>query len=128
MDWLPPAEYHLSHRLPDGRGAYTFCMCPGGKVVNASSEPGRLCVNGMSPYRRNSENANAAILVDVRPEDYAMTHGRLTISGAGRRKAFQLEAAIPCAAHYYDFAGCSLTRLGNASYVAGRTPGDLVGA
>jgi len=68
--WLPPAEYHLSHRLPDGRGVYTFCMCPGGKVVNASSEPGRLCVNGMSTYRRNGENANAAILVDVRPEDY----------------------------------------------------------
>ncbi len=67
---LPAAEYHLSHRLSDGRGAYTFCMCPGGKVVNASSEPGLLCVNGMSPYRRNLENANAAILVSVRPEDF----------------------------------------------------------
>ena len=67
---LPAAEYHLSHRLSDGRGAYTFCMCPGGKVVNASSEPGLLCINGMSPYRRDLENANAAILVDVRPEDF----------------------------------------------------------
>ena len=67
---LPAAEYHLSHRLSDGRGAYTFCMCPGGKVVNASSEQGLLCVNGMSPYRRDQENANAAILVDVRPEDF----------------------------------------------------------
>ena len=67
---LPAAEYHLSHRLSSGRGAYTFCMCPGGKVVNASSEPGLLCVNGMSPYRRDQENANAAILVDVRPEDF----------------------------------------------------------
>lgn len=67
---LPAAEYHLSHRLANGRGAYTFCMCPGGRVVNASSEPGLLCVNGMSPYRRDLENANAAILVDVRPEDF----------------------------------------------------------
>ena len=67
---LPPAEYHLSHRSAGGRGVYSFCMCPGGLVVNASSEPGGLCVNGMSPYRRNFENANAAILVDVRPQDY----------------------------------------------------------
>lgn len=67
---LPAAEYHLSHRLKSGRGAYTFCMCPGGRVVNASSEPGLLCVNGMSPYHRDLENANAAILVDVRPEDF----------------------------------------------------------
>lgn len=68
---LPPAEYHLSHRCRNGRGTYTFCMCPGGWVVNASSEAGHLCVNGMSPFRRDRENANAAILVDVRPEDFA---------------------------------------------------------
>ncbi len=67
---LPAAEYHLSHRLANGRGAYSFCMCPGGKVVNASSEPGMLCVNGMSPYHRDQENANAAILVDVHPQDF----------------------------------------------------------
>lgn len=67
---LPAAEFHLSHKCRDGRGAYTFCMCPGGTVVNAASEPGRLCVNGMSPFARDGENANAAILVDVRPEDF----------------------------------------------------------
>ena len=67
---LPAAEYHLNHRCSGGRGGYTFCMCPGGRVVNASSEPGGLCVNGMSPFARDGENANAAILVDVRPEDF----------------------------------------------------------
>lgn len=67
---LPVAEYHLAHRLSSGRGAYTFCMCPGGKVMPAASEPGGVCVNGMSNSRRNGRNANAAVLVEVRPEDY----------------------------------------------------------
>lgn len=67
---LPPAEYHLSCKLKSGRGAYSFCMCPGGQVVPAASEINAVCVNGMSPFLRNLENANAAILVDVRPEDY----------------------------------------------------------
>ncbi|MDD4079799.1 MAG: hypothetical protein PHP02_00105 [Eubacteriales bacterium] len=67
---LPPAEYHLAARTASGRGAYTFCMCPGGQVVPAASEKGMLCINGMSPYLRDGRNANAALLVDVRPEDY----------------------------------------------------------
>ncbi len=67
---LPPAEYHLAMRTRDNRGAYSFCMCPGGQVVPAASEAGMLCVNGMSPYRRDGINANAALLVEVRPEDY----------------------------------------------------------
>ena len=71
---LSPAEYHLSARLPDGRGAYTFCMCPGGTVVPAASRPGGLCVNGMSVFARDGENANAALLVDVRPEDFGDEH------------------------------------------------------
>lgn len=71
---LPRAEYHLNMRTPQGRGVYTFCMCPGGKVVGAASEPGGLCVNGMSPYARNGPNANAALLADVRIEDYDRGH------------------------------------------------------
>ena len=67
---LSPAEYHLAMRTSQGRGAYTFCMCPGGQVVPAASQEGMLCVNGMSPYLRDGRNANAALLVDVRPEDY----------------------------------------------------------
>ena len=67
---LPPADYMLTYTAKNGRGVYTFCMCPGGYVVAAASEEGRLVVNGMSEYARNSENANSALLVQVRPEDF----------------------------------------------------------
>lgn len=67
---LGAAEYKLSVHLPDGRGVYTFCMCPGGVVVAAASEPGGVVTNGMSYYARDGANANSALLVDVRPEDF----------------------------------------------------------
>lgn len=67
---LPAADYKLTHQTSGGRGVYSFCMCPGGFVVNASSEPGHLAVNGMSNYQRNEENANSAIVVTVQPEDF----------------------------------------------------------
>ena len=67
---LPPADYSLACQLPSGRRCYTFCMCPGGEVVPAASEPGRLCVNGASPYKRNYVNSNAALLAAVAPEDF----------------------------------------------------------
>ncbi len=69
-DALPAASYKLTENLENGRGVYTFCMCPGGYVVNASSEPERLAVNGMSYYDRDGENANSAIIVTVTPEDF----------------------------------------------------------
>lgn len=67
---LGAAPYKVTHKCADGRGVYSFCMCPGGYVVNASSEPGRLAVNGMSYSSRGSRNANSAIVVTVTPEDY----------------------------------------------------------
>ena len=67
---LPPADYKLSVQTPDQRGAYTFCMCPGGEVINASSEEGRLNLNGMSRHARDGENANSALLVGVQPADF----------------------------------------------------------
>ncbi len=66
---LGAADYKVAVHTQDGRGVYSFCMCPGGSVVAAASEEGRLCVNGMSNYRRDGENANSALLVEVRPED-----------------------------------------------------------
>ena len=69
-DKLPAAEYKLSVKSENGRGVYTFCMCPGGVVVPAASEEGRLVVNGMSYSKRNLENANSAILVNVYPDDF----------------------------------------------------------
>lgn len=67
---LPPASYKLADKAEDGRGVYTFCMCPGGCVVNASSEEGKLAVNGMSYSKRNGQNANSAVIVTVTPDDF----------------------------------------------------------
>ncbi len=67
---LPAADYKLTARVSSGRGVYSFCMCPGGYVVNASSEPGRLAVNGMSYRDRGSKNANSAIVVTIDPSIY----------------------------------------------------------
>lgn len=71
---LKSADYKLAVHLPDGRTLYTFCMCPGGEVVPASSEENRLAVNGMSCFARNAENSNSALLVGVSPEDYSSPH------------------------------------------------------
>lgn len=67
---LGPADYKVTHQCRNGRGVYSFCMCPGGYVVNASSEPGHLAVNGMSYHARDGVNANSALIVTVTPEDY----------------------------------------------------------
>lgn len=67
---LGAADYKLTHQCSNGRGVYSFCMCPGGYVVNASSEEGRLAVNGMSYHKRDGENANSALIVTVTPEDF----------------------------------------------------------
>lgn len=67
------ASYKLTHTATNGRGVYTFCMCPGGYVVNASSEYERLAINGMSNYKRDSKNANSAVIVTVTPDDFG-TH------------------------------------------------------
>ena len=66
---LGPADYKLNVRTADGRGVYTFCMCPGGVVVNASSHEGCVTCNGMSYFKRDSGKANSALLADVRKED-----------------------------------------------------------
>lgn len=67
---IQPADYKLTHKTTSGRSVYSFCMCPGGYVVNSSSENGYLCVNGMSYSKRDGENANSAIIVSVNPEDF----------------------------------------------------------
>ncbi len=75
--FLSPAPYKLTGKSRDGRGVYTFCMCPGGYVVNASSEEGMTAVNGMSYHDRNSKNANSAVIVTVFPEEYGGTENPL---------------------------------------------------
>ena len=71
---LPVASYKVTANLPNRRGVYSFCMCPGGYVVNASSEEGRLAVNGMSYHARDGRNANSAIIVTVTPDDFESKH------------------------------------------------------
>jgi uncharacterized FAD-dependent dehydrogenase len=87
---LPPAAYKLTHQTESGRGVYSFCMCPGGYVVNASSEKGLLCVNGMSYQKRDSVNANSAIAVTVPVSDF-LSAGNEEYGGELSGIAFQRE-------------------------------------
>lgn len=107
MRCLPTAAYKLAMKSDSGRGVYSFCMCPGGYVVNASSEPGRLAVNGMSYSGRDGKNANSAILVSVSPEDFG-GEGPLAGVEFQRRleeKAYGLgQGKIPVQ-YYKDFKG-----------------------
>lgn len=69
-EYLGAADYKLAVHLENGRGVYTFCMCPGGEVINASSESGGIVVNGMSNSARNAQNSNSALLVGLEPSDF----------------------------------------------------------
>lgn len=99
---LPAANYKVTAQTSSGRGVYSFCMCPGGYVVNASSEPGRLAVNGMSYSGRDGDNSNSAVIVTVTPKDYEDGHEDSSpLSGIAfqrelEEKAFQIgNGAIP---------------------------------
>jgi len=90
---LGSAEYKLAVHLPDGRSAYTFCMCPGGMVVCAASEPGGVATNGMSYHARDAENSNAALLVGIHP----------AMEGTDALAGIRLQRNIEQAA--FDYAG-----------------------
>lgn len=104
---LGPGAYKLTHTsAKNGRGVYSFCMCPGGYVVNSSSEPGRLCVNGMSYHARDGKNANAAIIVSIRKTDYdGVAHplGGIALQRTLEERAYQLlDGRVPVQT-YGDF-------------------------
>ena len=90
---LSAADYKLAAHLENGRGVYTFCMCPGGEVINASSEAGGIAVNGMSRSRRDGENSNSALLVSVEPDDLI---GDDVLAGCALQRKTE-EAAFNCA-------------------------------
>ena len=129
---LGPAAYALSHAASNGRTAYSFCMCPGGRVVAATSEPGRVVTNGMSQYSRAEFNANAGLVVDVSPErDFPGG----PLAGIAFQRHWE-EAAFAAGGGEYrapaqtvgDFlAGRPSTALGSIipSYQPGVTPTDL---
>lgn len=121
-DLLPVADYKVTHRAANGRGVYSFCMCPGGYVVNASSEPRRLAVNGMSNRARDGENANSALIVTVTPEDFVKEYPECPVlSGMEfqrhlETRAYQLcQGKIPVQL-FQDFeAGRQSTGLGTVT-------------
>ncbi len=130
---LGAADYKLNVHTPDGRGVYTFCMCPGGQVVAAASQADGVVTNGMSAHARDGANANAALLVGIRPEDFQDEHPL-----AGLVFQRQLEQAAykagggdykaPCQ-RVEDFMknreSRTLGSLITPSYRPGVTPGDL---
>ncbi len=102
---LPAAPYKLTTTTKEGRGVYSFCMCPGGYVVNASSESGRLAVNGMSYSGRDGKNANSAIIITVDPKDFGSDH---VLSGVEfqrnlEKKAYELANGNIPVEYYRDF-------------------------
>lgn len=105
MKLLPHASYKLTHKAEDGRGVYSFCMCPGGYVVNASSEPEALCVNGMSYSSRNGLNANSAIVVSVGSDDFGSDHPLAGIEFQRKleRKAYEIGSGDIPVQFYGDF-------------------------
>lgn len=91
-DKIDSADYKLNTRTKSGRGVYTFCMCPGGLVVGATSEMGRVVTNGMSCFKRDKENANSALLVSISPEDFPTNHplSGIEFQRSIEKKAFEL--------------------------------------
>jgi uncharacterized FAD-dependent dehydrogenase len=89
---LGAADYKLVHHGRNGRAVYSFCMCPGGQVVAAASEPGRVVTNGMSHYSRNERNANAGIVVGITPADFGSDHplAGIALQRELEEKAFEL--------------------------------------
>jgi len=133
---LGAADYKLVHHAQNGRAVYSFCMCPGGTVVAATSEPGRVVTNGMSQYSRNERNANAGMVVAIDPPDYPLDTAAWQAAfgesdGAQlAQEARALAEQLPAQAH--PLAGIVLQRqletrafeVGGSNYEA---PGQLVG-
>ena len=129
---IPPADYKLNVHLPDGNSAYTFCMCPGGYVMAAASREGTVVTNGMSYSDRAGDNANAALLVTLKPEDFPDSH---PLSGMFWQESVEETAFRLGGSNYHapvqtigDFlAGRPTTALGTVepTYVPGVTPCDL---
>jgi uncharacterized FAD-dependent dehydrogenase len=131
---LGAADYKLVHHARNGRSVYSFCMCPGGTVVAAASEPGRVVTNGMSQYSRNERNANAGIVVGITPDTDYPGH---PLAGIALQRQWESMAFVAGGSSYAapaqlvgDFiAGKSSGTLGEVipSYRPGVTPTDLSG-
>ncbi len=124
---LGAADYKLVHHASNGRSVYSFCMCPGGTVVAATSEIGRVVTNGMSQYSRNERNANAGLVVGIAPDDFPGDRATL-LATLGEQVSSRMSAGLS----HHPLAGIALQRqlesqayvLGGANYDA---PAQLVG-
>jgi len=135
---LGAADYKLVHHAKNGRAVYSFCMCPGGTVVAATSEPGRVVTNGMSQYSRNERNANAGLVVGIEPADFPQSFPQdapLWTAAFGEANGSRYAAqaqALAAQGQTHPLAGVVLQRtlearayaLGGGTYEA---PGQLVG-
>ena len=112
--FLGAAPYKVTAQTSVGRGIYSFCMCPGGYVVNASSEPGKLAVNGMSYSGRDGRNANSAIIVAVTPKDFGSDHPLAGVAFQRRleEKAYELGHGRIPVQRYGDFKDKVLGSMG----------------
>lgn len=129
---LPPADYKLACHLPNGRSAFTFCVCPGGTVVAAASEPGLLVTNGMSSRARDGGSINGGFLVGVNPADFG---GGQALAGAEFQALWERKAYFLGGGNFYapaqyvgDFLKGTASRHireGAFTYAPGVTPADL---
>ncbi|MGE4264280.1 MAG: NAD(P)/FAD-dependent oxidoreductase [Desulfovibrio sp.] len=129
-----PADYKLAHQAANGRSVYTFCMCPGGQVIAASSEPGGVVTNGMSLHARDGANANSALLVGVGPQDLGGAHplAGVDFQRQWERLAFELggrDYRAPAQSLGNFLAARAAKRLGGVAptYAPGVVPQDLRG-
>ena len=132
---LGAADYKLAHHATNGRSVYSFCMCPGGTVVAAASEQGRLVTNGMSQYSRKERNANAGIVVGVTPEDFPGDYRTNPLAGIAFQRHWEEQAYLAGGSSWFapaQLVGDFLknqpsTALGSIipSYKPGVTPTDL---
>jgi len=119
---LPPSDYKISSHLPSGRSVYSFCMCPGGEVIAGASEEGQVVTNGMSFQKRDSKNANSAILVNVMPEDFysfasksdiSDTKNYYALAGIKFQEFWEKKAFVSGGSNYYAPAEYLGSFLGN---------------
>jgi uncharacterized FAD-dependent dehydrogenase len=129
---LGAADYKLVHHAGNGRSVYSFCMCPGGTVVAATSEAGRVVTNGMSQYSRNERNANAGMVVGIDPSDYPIDAASFEAAlGQEAGNAVRLDT-LDTVDGFHPLAGMVLQRqLESAAFIAGgsnyHAPAQLVG-
>jgi hypothetical protein len=129
---LGAADYKLVHHCSNGRGAYSFCMCPGGTVIASASEEGQVVTNGMSYYSRNLPNANSALAIDISPADYGDTH---PLAGVEYQRVWETKAYAAGGSNHFapvqrveDFLAQRPSQsIGDVqpAYTPGTTPADL---